>query len=912
MPKTAHALTSIARVHQQAGREGSHIWISDRLLNETFEKFLRNHPRCGSNVPGPLEARRRSRGRKATSLAHGATATSIPDFLSWDTCPPQRLSWWERMGIGEKRQREPQYQPWIKIGPPPPVPQPDKEFTELTSHRAISTSEILEERYTIFLRSVRSVSSLADIRRLMDQHDINVRGHPKQADRLFDCMLQKKSSLEELGEFLLDPSLNPPGSSNHLRFCRYLLAQPWDLAAKLDGFQTIAKTIEQGMMGIEHLRRILLTGYNPAVSHDLDWAQIVLEFIHAVSESKVLSLQELKPSVFKSVGKAARKSPFTAGTPSLLYKLNDLQGLLKMENIENVVVDTLRILAARGGSDDQNLQAFYAWPLLASVMPRAHQITKKLHLCSRESLASDNSSRADSSHDTETCSSLTAINTWYSLLHRTTTGPLEEHESSAVPFSAEWLEDWVLYAWTAYATSVNGSKDHVSHMQRSLTNSLATALSRSKFVDNGTAAAELITVVERVQMPQHVEFTKQLNLITRSLFGYSAWSNATSVQSALKAKRLEVLADTRSYQVATKLFPRLLATMCEDINHHLHRFEVLSHELVTRRKDSIIVLMRLLRHNRALKTALAHSWSDTTGTGSIIAEDATEYPVPRQARDMLVRLAMSCARSPVLHPRQAVRQIEHIMSLIHVSGAPLQKEVAHALWHAAITRQHGGSSTEQIHWVLDKMKWIMGEDFLSLASRLTSGDYYEIERILFGAEFTDVSAAGRNTTVAASTGRADSVFEQLESLVTDQHESQYLSRTLSSSTDNDVGDSPGKEFLEELTSTARTKCTSKQDLAHQLTSDSTDTAHPTIPWHKFTREYALANPQLSSHSRGTERYVFRFLPRGPFLGTSAAQAEAQTARVKYRQARKRWEAKRFLPDHADRRFAFEASARSSR
>jgi len=51
----------------------SHIWISDSLLHETFNRFVSSRglqcKRFGCNVPGPLEARRRLAKRRLNSLA---------------------------------------------------------------------------------------------------------------------------------------------------------------------------------------------------------------------------------------------------------------------------------------------------------------------------------------------------------------------------------------------------------------------------------------------------------------------------------------------------------------------------------------------------------------------------------------------------------------------------------------------------------------------------------------------------------------------------------------------------------------------------------------------------------------------------------------------------------------------------
>jgi hypothetical protein len=84
----------------------AHIWITDECLAETFNRFLRCRPshckRYGSNVPGPLEAKRRLAKRNHTGLAVHAdpgagssfTATLFgaksSNYQAWTYEPPGR------------------------------------------------------------------------------------------------------------------------------------------------------------------------------------------------------------------------------------------------------------------------------------------------------------------------------------------------------------------------------------------------------------------------------------------------------------------------------------------------------------------------------------------------------------------------------------------------------------------------------------------------------------------------------------------------------------------------------------------------------------------------------------------------------------------------------------------------------
>lgn len=74
------------RVLQTSPTHAQHIWISDDLLAQAFSRFTlavnsTGSKRHGSNVPGPLEARKRAARRRMVGLAQHQ-ASPMPDFGS--------------------------------------------------------------------------------------------------------------------------------------------------------------------------------------------------------------------------------------------------------------------------------------------------------------------------------------------------------------------------------------------------------------------------------------------------------------------------------------------------------------------------------------------------------------------------------------------------------------------------------------------------------------------------------------------------------------------------------------------------------------------------------------------------------------------------------------------------------------
>nr|POF15311.1 hypothetical protein CFP56_42200 [Quercus suber] len=100
----------------------SYLWISDDLLTDAFNRFARvSHAtrRYGSNVPGPLEARRRSAKRRmgmVTASAIGSAPSAgfdLSALFGLRSSKPPDQSWkWEAPDLCRS----------LQIGPPPPPP----------------------------------------------------------------------------------------------------------------------------------------------------------------------------------------------------------------------------------------------------------------------------------------------------------------------------------------------------------------------------------------------------------------------------------------------------------------------------------------------------------------------------------------------------------------------------------------------------------------------------------------------------------------------------------------------------------------------------------------------------------------------------------------------------------------------
>ncbi|KAL1620362.1 hypothetical protein SLS54_006146 [Diplodia seriata] len=212
-------------VHRTVLRHVQPIWITDDLLADAFHRFLNvsdaNHKRYGSNVPGPLEARRRASKRRMMGLAPASPAFG-PDIgalfgpdklhqpwgwkppktaeqsLSWEKSPPAIPQWLsDYNGSAEKGQ--------------PRIPDPIDEYRRrLACVRDVTDLEML------WLEIGAEPQYSALFSQMANTHFLDMLKSPNIIKTPNTLILKPKTQphYEALLGFLRNPKLNVPEARN--------------------------------------------------------------------------------------------------------------------------------------------------------------------------------------------------------------------------------------------------------------------------------------------------------------------------------------------------------------------------------------------------------------------------------------------------------------------------------------------------------------------------------------------------------------------------------------------------------------------------------------------------------------------------------------------------------------------------
>ncbi|KAF2803684.1 uncharacterized protein BDZ99DRAFT_575766 [Mytilinidion resinicola] len=221
------------------------VWISDELLADVYHRFLQasfsSQRRHGSNVPGPLEARKRASKRRMMDLAAAggggafpnpamlfgpsSTGPSLTGPSSWKYQPPSKSS---RTKPGSSEL--PILSQWLLdlSAPAPPRPKQLDNLEQLEAE-PVQDEPSFDDRLLSFKSLVNSRTDQKIIRNLFLEY-CPPGGESKKFSQLaFKHMVDIECPFDQILLLLPEPSINAAGTGNVERLLRLLNDTPMEL-----------------------------------------------------------------------------------------------------------------------------------------------------------------------------------------------------------------------------------------------------------------------------------------------------------------------------------------------------------------------------------------------------------------------------------------------------------------------------------------------------------------------------------------------------------------------------------------------------------------------------------------------------------------------------------------------------------
>ncbi|KAI1607895.1 hypothetical protein EDD37DRAFT_10452 [Exophiala viscosa] len=746
MPK---GLTAARCIPHQTPRS---VWVSDALLAETFTRFC-HHRRHGSNVPGPLEAQRRAARRKNTNLAHsGCPPVSLDPAIVFGR--NRNSDWWQSpTNRGPAQPTASRLLPsWlfpILEAEPRPVPRSQDESKTIPRPPDRNRE-----------RRLSQCSNLQDIREWLQETGGSIGESPALSAAIQKHMLKTEFRGEEIAAYICDPSFHPPGTSFIRRLIPAIFECTWEVHCWQALRAAIGKAAELGLIGISDIQTILdfATASRPIKLHRPDGKieqvksrermHLIRITLDSLARSKVLTVANLEGDFLSNLFcklASLSASRLTSDSVGALWRLMPWAGVHDAPVVSRLIFRNLRD-RCRDHADGtigekiaQQLQIVDVALLRSAILHTTAQLVE------------DTQGQSKSSHRY-------LLYHWMGVLQT-----LGSTRSMVQPTMEDWARfksntvepdtdrALLVFAWTSL---------HLSRHWR-LSSSLSDRLQAyDLFSENMLSIPEFVAEgfldralpdLETLPLPNREVLLRDLTTIAGQVGTTSKSEDATSSNvKGVNVRGSLIPIEDGLYRDMRGRYNEALAELSDCLLKDPLAFQTVSRRLIWKNSTSFTIISRILDNNTSLKLAL----SRTAQHPRIVPErtrphdHATSIHDVRKLQgdgenpglglastvlDVVNHLAVSCATSPVVSPREALRRVHWCYRFLHRYGAPIESTLTKALWHAGVARyaEHGygefGTAKTLLRWILSQIKMAEGED---VARRLLWSPAFRAQRRL--------------------------------------------------------------------------------------------------------------------------------------------------------------------------------------
>lgn len=205
-------------------------------------------------------------------------------------------------------------------------------------------------------------------------------------------------------------------------------------------------------------------------------------------------------------------------------------------------------------------------------------------------------------------------------------------------------------------------------------------------------------------MPAGTDFQATLPRLLM-FFNVSISQNANkSLLSTVQAHVAAFMHDGIYLEASNTASDRLQQTV-NAVNLDMKTFQELIRTLVVSNKLNIRWVTRILERNRNFAVALAWSGPSRVSLGKLKRKID-----PEQALETMEILAIAFAVSPAISAAQAFTKVKWCLEYLRSCGAVVNTPITRALWHAGVTRYGDQISREKLEWLVSWMRRVEGDE----------------------------------------------------------------------------------------------------------------------------------------------------------------------------------------------------------
>ncbi|RMD43984.1 hypothetical protein DV735_g1140, partial [Chaetothyriales sp. CBS 134920] len=711
------------------------LWITDAVLANAYHRFALacSHRRHGSNVPGPLEARRRAAKRKNTSWAQLRTHSPLEPALLFGQ--QNNAEWWQSPGKQEDAMQDttethrPSLLDWLL---PPEPPPPPSSFFDLSDYGHLrppppATPGLEAFGEQSFKTRIQECKDVQAMREILVNCSIDHDQTSAASKAVLDHIVTFESPAHEIAEFLTEPCFNLPGTNHHLTILLGLKPSqdmlPRDNGgadgslARLRGYfmvphnwQTLHKAVcraaRLGLIEPSSFQQIMDHLYGCPDASAKEYPREAEhkeagEFLVNFKESRIFELGDLSQHWVSGFADKVLSEPLTAASWKLLLALKDedgLLGIIKDSRLPPLTTSGLNAAAAfLEGLSESRLSEVQEWVQGA---PEPALLVHSLSLLPPERDVDSPKGQGVISVDQDIPAWILAhllASVTGQIVVKTWSGEYSPDVMSrwgAVVSSLDRIsfKRWVVDQSNFY-TICSSFSDRLSQQERFLVGvwilvklcwSDTTATGMSERLSLREAFDQLFPALLRTfnfgadqlkiftqKLPFEGTFAGKLSLLLNR-------EHRTELAPAGIRIAFSNLMDDHIYRQMLATSVDGLSELGESINVDLSTFAQISRKLIHGDKFAIRVVKRLLKHNLPFKTSLSQA-ADLRRKYHALLEDEQQ-------------------------------EVHWCYVFLHRYGAPITPAITRALWHAGVTRYRGnGPAYAQMHWVLKIVSQVEGK-----------------------------------------------------------------------------------------------------------------------------------------------------------------------------------------------------------
>ncbi|KZF24357.1 hypothetical protein L228DRAFT_259587 [Xylona heveae TC161] len=728
-------------VQQKFVSPPDYVWIGDELLNNVLHRFVGIGCSCrkrySSNVPGPMEARRRLARRRIANIAVaiGSSPVDCPPILGMTELSGRQGWKWEAPSLPSARpvpatlEKQSPLPSWLTDYSPPviePTAKPRKPI--LRGLGSAIRSGAPQQRNEILLRFKGRLipdMRIEELRRNMHQIDFAERQNPAYSRSICENFLLTARSHEELEEFLGDHYLNNPAACNLVRIVSSLNQKSSDPGT----FTFILRMAKQALVQGHMMEKEVRVLWREIPEHVRTGPTELVEFYQSLWESiatsPVLLPHDLSSQTFDTMLVQLSKLPISSLSTSLAKSIIGSASKKQLRGIEMGISSFMSAWAKQFATNAQQQ---------TSSIPDMSDFLITLQSCLSESIISATTRALKSStrgFEEQKTDSSAALFSWLATL---------QHISGDRDV---FLPDYcALLGKVLDADNFKSIAPHLSSAnERQICTFLLSYWSKSKSWKYSPSTAHILDDFANLppsfpkdQIYFHLISTlhKHKRLSTDTLRDLFRIFRLLKQPDALRRTvqllaQSEISIDPKSIGAEIRYWSKSHPRIALDLFHlhwslQLEGCKDLAIALVHLPSFPATKIFKLLHRNPShQQTSLFSSSTSSLSASPKSYPHSSLSPTPTPTLPSLSKsriallhsLATAFAHAPHLTPRVALRNILRCYTYLHRHGAGMTHEMSRALAHAGITRalQEGNHvGMEKVRWILQKVRDLEGQE----------------------------------------------------------------------------------------------------------------------------------------------------------------------------------------------------------